>query len=79
MQIVWQNLASRNLLFQQSLGIALSQVLSDHVSCLVSVFACSTNLGQELLDFKVLTEVESVDTDLNDTSVVHRLGVVVAV
>ena len=77
MKIIWKNFVSRDFLFLKTFGITLSKIFTNDIFGLVSVFTSSTDFRKELLDFKVFSEMESIDTDLDNASIEDSLSIVI--
>jgi len=78
MKIIWKNFISWNLLFLDTFGVTLGEILTNNVFSLVSVFTCCTDFRKKLLNFKIFSEMEGIDTDLDNASVKNSLSIVIA-
>lgn len=77
MKVIGKDFVSGNFFFLDALGITLSKIFTNNIFSLISVFSSGANFREELLNFEVLSEVEGVEANLNNTSVVNSLGVVI--
>ena len=77
MKIIRKDFVSWDFLFEKTFGISLSKIFTNNIFSLVSVFTSGTDLWKELLDFKIFSKVEGIDTDLDNTSVENSLSIVI--